>query len=117
MTKLRRAVTRLAGVALAAGLGVFGLIAPASAQVLGSPASPNGVLAPFWTDLDGTGRPGIYIGTLTDGSDTWIVVEWDVNVSGTTSTASGRDRFLAGRLVADMIHWVWRYTPCPRSIV
>ena len=22
------------------------------------PARPNNVLAPFWTDLDGTGRPG-----------------------------------------------------------
>jgi subtilisin family serine protease len=49
------------------------------------PARPNNVLAPFWTDLDGTGAPGVFIATLTDGVDTWIVVEWRVNVFGTTS--------------------------------
>jgi hypothetical protein len=50
-----------------------------------NPARPNNVLAPFWTDLDGTGAPGILVATLTDGVDTWIVVEWQVNVFGTTS--------------------------------
>jgi hypothetical protein len=45
-----------------------------------SPALPNNILAPFWTDLDGTATPGIYIATLTDGVNTWIVVEWRVNV-------------------------------------
>ena len=48
-------------------------------------APPNSLLAPFWTDLDGTGAPGIFVATLTDGVDTWIVVEWRVNVWGTTS--------------------------------
>jgi hypothetical protein len=46
---------------------------------------PNNVLAPFWTDLDGTGAPGIFIATLTDGVDTWIVVESRLNVFGTSS--------------------------------
>jgi VCBS repeat-containing protein len=53
--------------------------------VVGDTARPNGVLAPFWTDLDGTGAAGIFIATLTDGVDSWIVVEWRVNVFGTTS--------------------------------
>jgi RTX calcium-binding nonapeptide repeat (4 copies) len=53
--------------------------------VVGSTARPNGVLAPFWTDLDGTGAPGISIGTITDGSNTWIVVQWRLNVFGTTN--------------------------------
>jgi subtilisin family serine protease len=53
--------------------------------VIPSPARPNNVLAPFWTDLDGTGAPGIRVTTLTDGTSTWLVVEWDVNVFGTTS--------------------------------
>jgi hypothetical protein len=48
-------------------------------------ARPNNVLAPFWTDLDGTDTPGIYIDVLTDDVDEWIVVEWQVNVWGTTS--------------------------------
>jgi hypothetical protein len=48
-------------------------------------ARPNGVLAPFWTDLDGTGAPGIFIATLTDGVNDWIVVESRLNVFGTTS--------------------------------
>jgi subtilisin family serine protease len=51
----------------------------------GSPARPNNVLAPFWTDLDGSGAPGILITVLTDGVDSWIVVEWRLNVFGTNS--------------------------------
>jgi hypothetical protein len=38
--------------------------------------APNNVLAPFWTDLDPTAGGGIYIGTLTDGVNTWLVVDW-----------------------------------------
>ena len=48
-------------------------------------ARPNGVLAPFWTDLDGTGRTGILVNVLTDGINSWIVIEWQVNVAGTNS--------------------------------
>jgi subtilisin family serine protease len=54
-------------------------------QQFPDPARPNGVLAPFWTDLDGTGAPGIFIAVLTDGVDDWIVVESRLNVFGTTS--------------------------------
>jgi hypothetical protein len=50
-----------------------------------NPARPNNVLAPFWTDLDGTGAQGIRIVILTDGVNSWIAVEWQVNVFGTTS--------------------------------
>ena len=50
-----------------------------------SPARPNNMLAPFWTDLDGGGAPGVFVATLTDGVDTWIVTEYRVNVFGTTS--------------------------------
>jgi subtilisin family serine protease len=49
------------------------------------PARPNNVLAPFWTDLDGTGAPGVFVATLTDGVDTWLVLEWQVNVFGSAS--------------------------------
>jgi subtilisin family serine protease len=55
-------------------------------QTLPDPARPNGELAPLWTDLDGTGAPGIFATTLTDGVDDWIVVEWRVNFFGTTDT-------------------------------
>jgi hypothetical protein len=48
------------------------------------PARPNNVLAPFWTDLDGTGAAGIFAATLTDGVSDWIVIEHRVNVFGTT---------------------------------
>ncbi len=37
---------------------------------------PNNVLAPFWTDLDLTKGGAVRVGTLTDGVDTWIVVDW-----------------------------------------
>jgi hypothetical protein len=41
-------------------------------------ARPNNVVAPFWSDLNpsSTGAGAIRIGTLTDGSSTWIVVDW-----------------------------------------
>jgi hypothetical protein len=48
-----------------------------------SPDRPNELLAPFWTDLDGSGTAGVAIGFLGDGSDEWLVVEWKVNVYGT----------------------------------
>ncbi|MGD9958851.1 S8 family serine peptidase [Nocardioides sp.] len=53
-----------------------------------SPAPPNNVLAPFWTDLDGSTSPGISAGTLTDGVNTWLVIQWDINVWGTTDLRS-----------------------------
>jgi hypothetical protein len=40
----------------------------------------GGELAPFWTDLDGTGAPGILIGTLTDQVNDWLVIEWRENI-------------------------------------
>ncbi len=40
-------------------------------------ARPNNVLAPFWTDLNPGAAGAVRITTLTDGSDTWIVVDWD----------------------------------------
>jgi Fibronectin type-III domain len=48
------------------------------------PERPNNVLAPFWTDLDGTASEGIFVTVLTDGTNEWIVVEWRVHVFGTT---------------------------------
>jgi hypothetical protein len=46
-------------------------------QNLPDPAAPNDTLAPFWTDLNPAAGGAIRIGTLTDGVDTWIVVDWD----------------------------------------
>ncbi|MGW6198262.1 S8 family serine peptidase [Kribbella sp. NPDC055110] len=54
-------------------------------QSLPNPARPNNVLASYWTDLDGTGAPGIFAATLTDGVSSWLVLEWRVNVFGTTA--------------------------------
>lgn len=51
-----------------------------------SPAPPNNVLAPLWTDLNGTDAPGVTVGSLTDGTSSWTVVQWQVNVFGTTDT-------------------------------
>jgi hypothetical protein len=55
-------------------------------QTLPDPARPNGVLAPLWSDLDGTGTPGVFAADLTDGVNDWFVVEWRVNYFGTAST-------------------------------
>ena len=51
---------------------------------------PNNVLAPFWTDLDGTGAPGIFADVLTDGVNTWLVIEYRVNVFGTNTLRRSR---------------------------
>jgi subtilisin family serine protease len=41
------------------------------------PNRPNNVLAPFWTDLNPAAAGALRIATLTDGSDTWIVLDWE----------------------------------------
>ncbi|MGH9209826.1 MAG: S8 family serine peptidase [Acidimicrobiales bacterium] len=48
------------------------------------PARPNNVLAPFWTDLDGRNAPGILANVLTDGVNSWLVVESQLRIFGTT---------------------------------
>jgi subtilisin family serine protease len=57
-----------------------------------NPARPNNVIAPYWTDLNpgaATGNNGERIGTLTDGSDIWIVVDWQgVPTFGTSALQS-----------------------------
>jgi subtilisin family serine protease len=45
-------------------------------QNLPNPARPNNVLAPFWTDLNPGAGGALRIGTLTDGADTWIVIDY-----------------------------------------
>ncbi|MER7133542.1 S8 family serine peptidase [Streptosporangium saharense] len=55
-------------------------------QALPDPAAPDNVLAPYWTDLDGTDAPGVYVGTLADGPNRWLVVEWRLKVRGTSDT-------------------------------
>ncbi len=53
-----------------------------------SPNRPNNMLAPFWTDLDGSDSDGIFVADLTDTGtgDSWLVVEYRMNVFGTTDT-------------------------------
>lgn len=40
-------------------------------------ARPNNVLAPFWTDLNPDLGGTVWIELLTDGFDSWTVVEWE----------------------------------------
>jgi subtilisin family serine protease len=40
-------------------------------------ASPNNVIAPFWTDLDPGSGGLLYAAIVTDGIDDWIVLEWE----------------------------------------
>jgi hypothetical protein len=70
---------------LVVGGGTTADISCCPPAAIGGPALPNNILAPFWTDLDGTGRPGVFVAVLTDGVGDWIVVEWRVNVFGTAS--------------------------------
>jgi hypothetical protein len=50
-------------------------------------ATPNNVLAPFWTNLNPGAGGALRIATLTDGVDTWIVVDW-AGVPNFTSLAT-----------------------------
>ena len=59
-------------------------------QTFPNPAKPNGVLAPYWTDLDGKDAPGITVGSLSDGMNSWIVVQWNTHVFGDPSAAGTR---------------------------
>lgn len=49
------------------------------------PAAPNGVIAPFWTDLTGEDAPGVFVASVSDGTATWVVVEWRVSPVGDDS--------------------------------
>lgn len=53
-------------------------------QVIPDVLPPNNVIAPFWSDLDGTDAPGIAAALLTDTTtgDAWTVVEWQVDAYG-----------------------------------
>jgi hypothetical protein len=56
-------------------------------QDLPSASAPGNILAPFWTDLDPAAGGAIRIGTLTNGADTWIVIDWaGVRNQGTAVT-------------------------------
>jgi subtilisin family serine protease len=46
-------------------------------QVLPDPARPNNVLAPFWTDLNPGAGGALRAATLTDGVNTWLVLDWE----------------------------------------
>jgi hypothetical protein len=48
------------------------------------PSRPNNMIAPLWTDLNGTGGGGIRVGILGDGTNSWIAVQYEVFVYGTT---------------------------------
>jgi len=37
---------------------------------------PNNVLAPYWTDLDPSAGGSVSIGSLTDGVNSWTILEW-----------------------------------------
>jgi subtilisin family serine protease len=46
-------------------------------QMFPDPARPNNVLAPFWTDLNPACGGALRAATLTDGVNSWLVLEWD----------------------------------------
>lgn len=52
------------------------------------PTVPNNVLAPFWTDLNPPAGGALRIGTLTDGIDTWIVLDWEAVVEFSSPLAN-----------------------------
>jgi subtilisin family serine protease len=58
-------------------------------QLLPNEQRPNNVLAPFWTDLNPAAGGALRAGTLTDGVNTWLVLDWEaVKEYSSTATAS-----------------------------
>lgn len=58
-------------------------------QNLPDPAQPNNVLAPFWTDLNPATGGDLRAGYLSDGVNTWLVLDWEnVPNYGTAGTNS-----------------------------
>jgi len=58
-------------------------------QSLPDAQRPNNVLAPFWSDLNPAAGGAMRINTLTDGVNTWIIVDYEaVREYSTTRTAS-----------------------------
>jgi uncharacterized repeat protein (TIGR01451 family) len=56
---------------------------------LPDPTPPNNVLAPYWTDLNPAFGGAMRAGTLTDGVNTWLVLDWEnVREFGDVETAS-----------------------------
>jgi hypothetical protein len=47
------------------------------------PNRPNNMLAPFWTDLEGTDSEGIFAAVLSDDTNSWIVIEYRLEVFNT----------------------------------
>ena len=43
------------------------------------------MIAPFWTDLNGSGAPGVSVALVSDGTNHWVVIQWEVFVFGTAS--------------------------------
>jgi hypothetical protein len=48
---------------------------------------PNNLLAPYWTDLDGTGEEGVTVAEVERDGKVWVVVDWQVKHFGTTEKA------------------------------
>lgn len=46
-------------------------------QTLPDPTPPNNVLAPFWTDLDPSAGGALRAASLTDGVNSWLVLDWE----------------------------------------
>ena len=61
-----------------------------NAQTFPDPARPNGVIAPYWSDLDGGASPGARVTVLGDGTNSWIVVQWDVKYFGNPTADADR---------------------------
>ena len=86
-TYTRLAVTSNGYVVVGGGTGQDLIFMP---QTFPNMARPNNVLAPYWTDLNppaGAAGSGVRIEVLTDGTNEWLVVDWE-NVPVFTSGAA-----------------------------
>lgn len=58
-------------------------------QTFPDPTRPNNVHAPYWTDLDPGAGGAMRVASLTDGTNTWLVFDWqNVPIFGTATPRS-----------------------------
>ncbi len=65
-------------------------------QDLPNPARPNNLLVGFWSDLNPSAAGALRIATLTDGADTWLVVDYAGVPEFSTATTSHTFEFWIG---------------------
>lgn len=71
-------------------------------QKLPDATPPNNVLAPYWTDLNPPAGGQIRVGSLTDGVNSWLVIDWEAVTEFSTANANSFQVWIGTGSVQDV---------------